>query len=331
MNDMSHLINSSPKTIFITGIAGFIGFHSAKYFKNRGDVVIGCDNFNEYYSKKLKFDRAELLKKEGIDVYDMDIRDTQKIKEVFSKEKITHILHLAAQAGVRYCITHPDAYIHSNLDGFVQMLEMSRHFGSIPFIYASSSSVYGTNTKIPFSESDPTDSPSNFYGATKKSNELIARSYHHLYKIPVTGLRFFTVYGPWGRPDMAYFSFTKAILEEKPISLFAEGKMKRDFTYIDDIVDGIAAAINLSASNEIFNLGHNHPHLVLELIEQIENSTGKKALFEHFPMQPGEVPITYADISKSEKLLHFQPKTPLKEGIQNFIHWYLDYYDYSLT
>lgn len=317
---------SSRKKIFLTGIAGFIGFHLARHLTKRGDEVIGCDNFNDYYDTKLKRDRAEILKKEGIKVYEIDLRDKAKLEDLFQNAQFTHIVHLAAQAGVRYCITHPQAYVQSNLDGFVQILELCRKFGPIPFIYASSSSVYGMNKKIPFSESDPTESPSNFYGATKKSNELIARSYHHLYKIPVTGLRFFTVYGPWGRPDMAYFSFAKAIINDSPIPLFAEGKMKRDFTHIDDIVKGTAAAIDLSAQDEIFNLGHNSPHAVTELVAELESAVGKKATFQHFPMQPGEVPVTFADISKSQTLLGFEPKVPLCDGIQGFVNWYREYY-----
>lgn len=317
---------SSRKKIFLTGIAGFIGFHLARHLSARGDEVIGCDNFNDYYDPKLKRDRAEILKKEGIKIYEIDLRDKAKLEEVFQDAHFTHIVHLAAQAGVRYCITHPQAYVHSNLDGFVQILEVCRKFGPIPFIYASSSSVYGMNKKIPFSESDPTESPSNFYGATKKSNELIARSYHHLYKIPVTGLRFFTVYGPWGRPDMAYFSFAKALLNESPIPLFAEGKMKRDFTHIDDIVKGTASAIDLSAPDEIFNLGHNSPHAVTELVELLESATGKKAVIQHHPIQPGEVPVTFADISKSQAILGFSPKVTLSDGIKGFIDWYQSYY-----
>jgi UDP-glucuronate 4-epimerase len=318
---------SSRKKIFITGIAGFIGFHLARYLKSKGDIVLGCDNFNDYYDPKLKYDRSQILKNEGIEVHTADIRDKDTIESLFQGAGITHIVHLAAQAGVRYCITHPQAYVHSNLDGFVQMLEVCRKFGSIPFIYASSSSVYGMNKKIPFAENDPTDAPSNFYGATKKSNELIARSYHHLYHIPVTGLRFFTVYGPWGRPDMAYFSFTKAVLDDTPIPLFAEGKMQRDFTYIDDIIRGSYAAINLAAKDEIFNLGHNNPHPVNELVSQIESSANKKAIIQHFPMQPGEVPITYADITKGQNMLGFSPETPLSQGISKFVQWYKEYYN----
>lgn len=326
MQSPSQNLSSSKKKIFLTGIAGFIGFHLARHLNARGDHVIGCDNFNDYYDPRLKHERALILKKEGIEVHNVDIRDKSKIQDLFQHAGFTHIVHLAAQAGVRYCITHPQSYVNSNLDGFVQMLEISRCFNSIPFIYASSSSVYGNNKKIPFSESDTTDDPSNFYGATKKSNELIARSYHHLYQIPVTGLRFFTVYGPWGRPDMAYFSFAKAIQSAQPISLYAEGKMKRDFTYIDDIVQGTTAAIDNSYANEVFNLGHNKPHEVINLVKTLEETLGKKALIENFPMQPGEVPITYADITKAQSMLSFQPSITLKEGIERFSHWFKEFY-----
>jgi len=317
---------SSRKKIFITGIAGFIGFHLALKLKERGDHVEGGDNFNPYYDPQLKKSRASVLQNAGITVHIADIRDRPAIEKIFQAGSFTHIAHLAAQAGVRYCITHPQAYVESNLDGFVQMLEIARQFGFIPFIYASSSSVYGLNKKIPFSEEDTTDQPSNFYGATKKSNELIATSYHNLYKIPVTGLRFFTVYGPWGRPDMAYFNFTKLISESQPIPLFAEGKMFRDFTYIDDIIQGIIAAIDKSYANEIFNLGNNHPHSVLELVSTIEDSLNIKAQFAHFPAQPGEVETTFADISKAKTLLSFAPSTSLEAGIKIFTSWYQNFY-----
>jgi UDP-glucuronate 4-epimerase len=319
-------VSQTPKSVFITGIAGFIGFHLARALHARGDKVIGCDNFNDYYDPNLKRNRAAILKKEGIDVLTIDIRDTTSIEKLFNNTKFSHIVHLAAQAGVRYCLTHPNAYVESNLEGFVKMLEIARKFGALPFIYASSSSVYGMNKKIPFSEDDATENPSNFYGATKKSNELIARSYHNLYNIPVTGLRFFTVYGPWGRPDMAYFSFTNALMKEEKISLFDHGKMRRDFTYIDDIIRGTLSAIDLSAKDEIFNLGHNSPHEVRDLVRELELATGKKALFNHFPMQPGEVPVTFADITKSQKILRFNPQISLKEGIHHFVSWYKNYY-----
>jgi len=308
--------------IFITGIAGFIGFHVAEALRKRGDTVVGCDNFNAYYDPQLKRDRAALLEKQGVKIFEMDIRDGALLEKLVVENKITHFLHLAAQAGVRHSIKHPKDYVDSNLEGFIQVLGVIRHHPKIPFIYASSSSVYGLNTKIPFSETDPTDMPSSLYGATKKSNELIAHAYHHMYGISVTGLRFFTVYGPWGRPDMAYFSFTNAIMKGEPLHIYNEGQMKRDFTYIDDIVAGTLAAIDLKASCEIFNLGNHKPEGVLHLVELLEKNIGKVAIKELLPMQPGEVPVTYADISKSHKLLGFSPTTSLETGIKKFLSWY---------
>ncbi len=305
------------KKIFITGIAGFIGFHLALALKHRGGHVVGCDNFNPYYDPELKKERAKLLKTAGIPVFDADIRSLQL------SEKPTHFVHLAAQAGVRYSIEHPESYVANNLDGFFHILELCRKDPAMKLIYASSSSVYGLNEKIPFSESDPTDRPASFYGATKKSNELMAHAYHHLFGIPVTGLRFFTVYGPWGRPDMAYFSFTRSILEGKPIPVFHEGKTKRDFTYIDDIVKGAIAAIDLGAECEIFNLGNNHPESVLTLIELIETFTGKKAIKEFLPAPPGDIVTTYADISKAQKLLGFNPEVSLEQGMEQFVKWFV--------
>ena len=307
------------KKIFITGIAGFIGFHLALALKQRGDHVIGCDNFNPYYDPELKKERAKLLKAAGISVSAVDIRSLQLT------EKPTHFVHLAAQAGVRYSIQHPESYVANNLDGFFHILELCRKDPQMKLIYASSSSVYGLNEKIPFSESDMTDRPASFYGATKKSNELMAHSYHHLFGIPVTGLRFFTVYGPWGRPDMAYFSFTRSILEGKPIPVFHGGNTERDFTYIDDIVKGTIAAIDLGAPCEIFNLGNNHPESVLTLIALIEKFTGKTAIKEFLPTPPGDIVTTYADISKAHKQLGFQPTTSLEKGMEQFVKWALNY------
>lgn len=312
-------------SIFITGIAGFIGFHLALFLKKRGDIVIGCDNFNSYYDPALKRERARVLREKGISFSETDICDATFLQKALSENKITHLVHLAAQAGVRYSITNPDPYVHTNLDGFVRVMEALRASPKIKCIYASSSSVYGLNEKIPFSEEDPTDRPANLYGATKKSNELIAHAYHHLYGIPMTGLRFFTVYGPWGRPDMAYYSFTRAILAGEPIKVYNNGKMSRDFTYIDDIIQGTVAAIDLGASCEIFNLGNNHPEDLLTLISLIETKTKKKAKIEFFPMQPGEVLTTFADISKSQKLLGYKPKTSLEVGIAQFVDWYTEY------
>jgi len=300
------------KSIFITGIAGFIGFHLALHLKQRGDNVVGCDTFNDYYDPCLKRARAAVLEQHGISAIEADVRDMAKIASSLSDA--THLVHMAAQAGVRYSITHPQAYVDANIDGFVKMLEACRTHPGMKFIYASSSSVYGLNQKIPFSEKDPTDQPASFYGATKKSNELIAASYHHLYRIPVTGLRFFTVYGPWGRPDMAYFAFTQKILAGQSIPVFNAGKMQRDFTYIDDIVQGTVAAIDLGADCEIFNLGNNRCEELSSLIHLIENYTGKTAQQELLPMQPGDVIATYADISKSQAHLGFSPQISLAEG-----------------
>jgi UDP-glucuronate 4-epimerase len=312
--------------IFITGIAGFIGFHVAEALRKRGDTVVGCDNFNAYYDTKLKRDRAAILEKQSVKIIEMDICDGALLEKHVRENKITHFLHLAAQAGVRHSIKHPEDYVASNLEGFVQVIEVIRRHPKIPFIYASSSSVYGLNKKIPFSESDPTDMPSSLYGATKKSNELVAHAYHHMYGISVTALRFFTVYGPWGRPDMAYFSFTSNILKGKPLQIFNEGKMKRDFTYIDDIVAGTLAAIDLGAPCEVFNLGNHKPEDVLHLVELLEKKLGVAAVKELLPMQLSEVPVTYADISKSQKQLGFSPTTSLEKGIEKFLSWYREYY-----
>jgi UDP-glucuronate 4-epimerase len=317
--------------IFITGIAGFIGFHVAKALQRRGDTVVGCDNFNSYYDPQLKRDRAAMLEKLGVKIIEMDICDRVLLEKHVREHQITHFLHLAAQAGVRHSIKHPEDYVTSNLEGFVHVTEVIRHHPKIPLIYASSSSVYGLNKKIPFSETDPTDMPSSLYGATKKSNELIAHAYHHMYGISVTGLRFFTVYGPWGRPDMAYFSFTNNILNGKPLQIFNEGKMKRDFTYIDDIVAGTIAAIDLGAPCEVFNLGNHKPEDVLHLVELLEKKLERAAVKELLPMQRSEVPVTYADISKSQKQLGFSPTTSLEKGIDQFLSWYREYYGLTIT
>jgi len=310
------------KRFLITGIAGFIGSHLALALKKRGDWVCGCDNFNLYYSPALKQKRASLLHEAGISVYTQDITDESALKELFTKEKITHIVHLAAQAGVRYSLTNPSAYTESNLRGFVSVLEAVRAFPSIRLTYASSSSVYGLNTKVPFSESDPVNQPASFYAATKRSNELIAYSYHQMYNIPSTALRFFTVYGPWGRPDMAYYSFTDAILSGKPLTVFGEGLLKRDFTYIDDIIAGTMSAIDFKGECEVFNLGNNYPLSTLDLITTLENLLGKKAILQFATTPPGDVPITYADITKSQTLLEFHPKVRLEEGLTHFVNWY---------
>lgn len=314
------------KNIFLTGAAGFIGFHLAKYLNKQGHLVIGLDNYNDYYSPSLKKDRAQQLSQEGIKVIQGDICDLPLMQKMIAEHSITHVAHLAAQAGVRYSLLNPQAYIKSNVEGFVNVLELCRQFSHLKLVYASSSSVYGQNTKIPFEENDRTDNPASLYGATKKANELLANTYHHLYKVPSYGLRFFTVYGPWGRPDMAYFSFTKAILEGKPIEIFNRGRMQRDFTYIDDIVAGISAAIEKVEGCELFNLGNHHPENLLSMVEIIEEALGKKADKIMTDMQKGDVETTFADIKKSQKKLNFTPRTSLKEGMAKFIEWYKSYY-----
>jgi UDP-glucuronate 4-epimerase len=314
------------KRILITGAAGFIGFHLSKFLQQRGDFCLGLDNFNPYYDPQLKKDRAEILQKLGIEVVHGDILDRDMLKRLLLNQGITHVVHLAAQAGVRHSLAHPDDYVSTNLQGFVSILESIRLSPAIKLVYASSSSVYGSNDKIPFSEKDPTDTPTNLYGATKKANELIAQAYHHLYGISATALRYFTAYGPWGRPDMAYYRFTRQICDGEPIQVFNSGQMKRDFTYIDDIVEGTAAAIDLGAPCEIFNLGNNRPIDLLYLIQLLEAALGKTAIKEMLPIQPGEVIETFADIEKGQRLLGFHPSVPLEEGIPRFIEWFKQYH-----
>lgn len=310
------------KIIFLTGAAGFVGYHLAKSLHARGDKVLGYDNFNDYYDVNLKRARAKDLKNLGIEVVEGDICNGDQLEDIMSALRPTHVAHLAAQAGVRYSIENPMAYVKSNLEGFVNILEACRRHPGTSLIYASSSSVYGANAKLPFSVTDETNEQVSLYGATKKSNEVLAASYHHLYNMPVTGLRFFTVYGPWGRPDMAYYSFTKAIMESRPIKVFNFGKLQRDFTYIDDIIAGTVSAIDLSAQHEIFNLGNNKPVPLEHFIDVVEQAIGKKAIREELPMQAGDVPATYADIDHSKQLLGFEPKTKLEDGIPKFVHWY---------
>ena len=317
------------KTLFITGAAGFIGFHLAIAAKKRGDRVVGLDNFNTYYDPKLKEARARELEKLGVEIVRGDICDYPLLQSTVEQHKVTHIAHLAAQAGVRYSLKEPQAYVKTNIEGFLNILEVCRHHPGIPLVYASSSSVYGMNEKVPFSETDRVDNQASLYGATKKSNELFASTYHHLFKISVTGLRFFTVYGPWGRPDMAYFSFTKDILEEKPINVFNHGKMLRDFTYIDDIVSGTLAAIDKESKCEVFNLGNHEPSELKRFIQIIEDAVGKKAELNFLPMQPGDVPATFADIDHSRKILGFHPQTPLEKGIPQFVEWYKSFFKRS--
>ncbi len=316
---------SLMKRVLITGASGFIGYHLAFFLKKRNDFVIGIDNFNDYYDQSLKTYRSNLLKEIGVDVFNINILETDKIIKIINENSITHIVHLAAQAGVRKSFTHPEDYITNNINGFYNILEICRKTPNITLLYASSSSVYGVNRKSPFSEDDHTDHPANLYGATKKSNEAMAFAYHNLYGIKMTGLRYFTVYGPAGRPDMAYFSFAKSIMNNQPISVFNHGKMQRDFTYIDDIVEGTASALDLESDFEIFNLGNNRPIGIMNLIEELEKGLSKNAIINMLPMQPGELIETCADISKSRKLLNYQPKVSFETGISKFIDWFFSY------
>ena len=319
--------NLKDKTILVTGSAGFIGFHTAKTLAELGVKIIGLDNLNNYYDPSLKKARNEILKKyKNYKFYKGNLEDLRFIKKIFKENTIDKVCHLAAQAGVRYSLSHPHSYIQSNIVGFTNLIDEAKNHNVKDFIYASSSSVYGKNKKTPFSTTDPVDMPISLYAATKKSNELIAHSYHHLYGLNCTGLRFFTVYGPYGRPDMALFLFTKAILEDKAIKIFNHGKMKRDFTYIDDIVAGIISSLKKSYPYEIFNLGNNQPIELEYFIETLEKHLGKKAKKELLPMQAGDVAETFADIDKSKEKLNFLPKISIEEGIKKFLDWYREYY-----
>ncbi len=314
------------KRVAVTGAAGFIGFHLCRALASRGDEVIGFDNFNDYYDPQLKRDRAAELENCGVTVVEGDICDRQALFSWLGDFAATHLVHLAAQAGVRYSLDHPDAYIQTNIVGFLNILEFCRAHPEVPLTYASSSSVYGLNENIPFGIDDKTDRQASLYGVTKKSNELMAHSYHHLFGVRATGLRFFTVYGPWGRPDMAYFSFAKRMMNGEPIDIFNHGKMRRDFTYIDDIVAGTAAAVDLEADWELFNLGNNRPEPLDQLVTSLEQALNLKAEKILKPMQPGDVVETYADIGHSQDGLGFDPKIPLSEGIPRFIEWYRTYH-----
>ncbi len=317
------------KKVFITGAAGFIGYHLATHLHRRGDSVVGYDNFNSYYSPELKKARAAELEKLGILVIQGDLNDSSTLENSIVNHQTSHLVNLAAQAGVRYSIVSPESYLKANIDGFLSVLEICRRHPDIKLTYASSSSVYGRNDKIPFSIDDRTDSPVSLYGVTKKTNELMANSYHHLFGIAVTGLRFFTVYGPWGRPDMAYFSFADKIMRGEPIKVFHNGNMYRDFTYVDDIVAGIAAAIDLESQCELFNLGNHQPEQLMTMIEILEELCGKKALKTFLPMPREDVPSTYADIAYSQEKLNFHPKTSLRDGLKRFVEWFSSYPNYN--
>jgi UDP-glucuronate 4-epimerase len=319
--------------VLLTGAAGFIGFHVAQALLARGDTVVGVDNLNPYYEVTLKEARlAKLKAQKGFYFERLDISDREAILGLAAKHPdITHVVHLAAQAGVRHSLTDPYTYVTSNVMGQVILLELARKFSKLEhFVYASSSSVYGGNTKLPFSVDDETEQPNSLYAATKKADELIGHTYAHLYGVPSTGLRFFTVYGPWGRPDMAAFLFTRAILADQPISVFNHGEMWRDFTYVDDIVAGILAAVahrpKKSPPHAVYNLGNHKSEKLTDFIAILEASLGRKATYRFEPMQPGDVARTYADIDASRRDLGFEPKTPISEGIPRFVAWYKDYY-----
>lgn len=319
------------KSILITGSAGFIGYHLAKSLLKKENIVIGIDNLNNYYDVQLKQNRLEQLKKyNNFNFIQADIADEKTVNLLFSKNKFDIVVNLAAQAGVRYSIENPRSYINSNIIGFFNILEACRYNPVKHLVFASSSSVYGNQDKTPFAVIDNVDHPISLYAATKKADELMAFTYAHLYKIPLTGLRFFTVYGPWGRPDMAYFSFTNKIYADEPIKIFNNGDMLRDFTYIDDIVNGIELVIDKAPEGEdpykIYNIGNNRPEKLMYFIETLENSLEKKAKKEFLPMQPGDVYQTYADISELEKDFGFKPKTTIEEGLKKFADWYKEYY-----
>jgi UDP-glucuronate 4-epimerase len=311
--------------ILLTGAAGFIGFHVALKLLDEGEEVVGIDNLNSYYDPSLKEARLAILnRREGFHFYKTDICDYDSLISIASRYQLKAICHLAAQAGVRYSLTHPFAYQKSNNEGFLCLIELARHHGVENFVYASSSSVYGGNTKLPFSESDRVDSPISLYAATKRANELTAHCYSHLYGLNCSGLRFFTVYGPWGRPDMALFKFTKAILAGEPIDVYNQGKMKRNFTYIDDIVHGVCLTLANPVRYELYNIGNSKAEELLDFIKEIEKNCGKKAAIRYLPMQAGDVPATVADIAKLARL-GYAPKTNIDVGIRNFIAWYREY------
>lgn len=331
--------------VLLTGAAGFIGMHVAQRLLERGDEVVGLDNLNDYYDVRLKEARlARLTPHPAFRFVKMGVEDRPGMAALFAAEGFDRVVHLAAQAGVRYSLQNPNAYIDANIVGFMNVLEGCRHAGVGHLVYASSSSVYGGNEKMPFSEADSVDHPVSLYAATKKANELMAHTYSHLYGLPTTGLRFFTVYGPWGRPDMALFLFTRAILEGRPIDVFNHGRMQRDFTYVDDIAEGVIRTLDRAAEADpafdplaphpghsrapyrVFNIGNQGPVLLMDFIAAIEDAVGITAQKNLLPMQPGDVPATYADVSELTEWTGFMPGTPITEGVARFVRWYRDYY-----
>lgn len=331
--------------ILLTGAAGFIGMHVAQKLLQRGDAVIGIDNLSDYYDVALKEARvARLQKFSKFQFEKVDVSESNKLLALFSREKPERVIHLAAQAGVRYSLSHPQAYLDANLQGFLNILEACRHHEVRHLAFASSSSVYGSNTMLPFSERQNVDHPLSLYAATKKANELMAHTYSHLFRLPTTGLRFFTVFGPWGRPDMALFLFAKAILENRPIEIFNNGNMTRDFTYIDDIVESVVRVmdkvatpssdfdmsnpnpVTSNAPYRIFNVGNSQPIPLMNYIGALETAIGKEAIKKFLPLQPGDVPNTAADTSALEKWINFRPNTPVQHGVSEFVKWYREYY-----
>jgi UDP-glucuronate 4-epimerase len=326
----------SDQAILVTGAAGFIGFHVARRLLAEGYAVVGLDNLNDYYDPALKRARLDVLRGErGFAFEQIDLADRAAVERLFAGRRFARVVHLAAQAGVRYSIDHPHAYVDANLAGFVNLLEGCRHHGCGHLVYASSSSVYGANTKQPFSVDDRTDHPISLYAATKKANELIAHSYSHLYRLPVTGLRFFTVYGPWGRPDMAIFLFTKAIVAGTPIRLFNHGRMRRDFTYIEDATRAVVQLVNQPPRDggegagppaKIYNVGNNRPEELTHVVAVLERELGRTAVTEMLPMQPGDVTETFADVTELMRDTGFSPQTSIEDGLAAFVAWYRDHY-----
>lgn len=319
--------------ILVTGVAGFIGFHTARRLCSDGHQVIGIDNLNNYYSVELKQARlSQLAECRNFQFQLLDVADKQALLDLFAEKEFEQVVHLAAQAGVRYSIDHPDTYAQSNLVGFLNVLEACRARMPAHLIYASSSSVYGLNDHLPYATTDPVDQPVSFYAATKRANELMAHAYSHLYGIPITGLRFFTVYGPWGRPDMALFKFTDAILKGRTIDVYNDGAMSRDFTYIDDIVEGLVRLIPLpptdetGARNKVYNIGFGAPVKLLEFVECIEEALGIRAIKNFMPLQPGDVVNTWADTRELEDRVGFRPQVTVSTGVQSFVDWYRNYY-----